>query len=302
MGVAPPPPEASGMFVRSYYSFIHDDDILVSKPAGALKAFYLQSCLSALRNDLLMLQRLRNPHLVAPVGLQFCPPCLVLEASPFGSLHSWMRRLRRKMGRVDTHHIALQVRGSQHSYSCPFSLPRLSLSPLSSQPLISFLISFPLPLPSFSLIFLQNSTSSPNNYSLLLFLVQGAAEAMWLGQIKEAFLVQGAAEAMWLGQIKGAFLVQGAAEAMWLGQIKEAFLVQGAAEAMWLGQIKEAFLVQGAAEAMWLGQIKGAFLFYLHQGHIRSTYLYKKITFRKKLTNLILHFFSCICKSLSADI
>lgn len=110
-GVALPPPDASGMFVRSYYSFDHDEDVLVRKPAGALKAFYLQSCLSLLRNDLLKLQRLQNPHLVAPMGLQFCPPCLALEAAPFGSLHSWMRRLRRKMGRVDTHHITLQVKG-----------------------------------------------------------------------------------------------------------------------------------------------------------------------------------------------
>ena len=108
-GVSTQSPETCGTFVRSYYSFNRDDDILVRKPAGALKAFYLQSRLSMLRKDLLMMQKLRNPHFVAPLGLQFCPPCLVLEASPFGSLHSWMRRLRRRMGRVDTHHIALQV-------------------------------------------------------------------------------------------------------------------------------------------------------------------------------------------------
>lgn len=39
-GMAPPPPEATGMFVQSYYSFDHDD-IFVRKPAGALKAVSL---------------------------------------------------------------------------------------------------------------------------------------------------------------------------------------------------------------------------------------------------------------------
>ena len=110
-GEAPPPPEESGLFVQSYYSFDHDDDILVRKPAGALKAFYLQSRLRLLHQDMLTLQSLKNPHIVAAVGLQFCPPSLALEAAPFGSLHSWMRRLRRKMGRVDTHQTALQVKG-----------------------------------------------------------------------------------------------------------------------------------------------------------------------------------------------
>ncbi len=39
-GVAPPPPEATGMFIQSYYSFNHDD-VFVRKPAGALKAVKL---------------------------------------------------------------------------------------------------------------------------------------------------------------------------------------------------------------------------------------------------------------------
>jgi len=112
-GVATPTPEVSGLFVRSYYSFDHDGDILVRKPAGALKAFFLQSRLKLLREDMLSLRSLSNPHLVAAIGLQFCPPCLALESAPFGSLQSWMRRLRRKMGRVDTHQIALQVKGLQ---------------------------------------------------------------------------------------------------------------------------------------------------------------------------------------------
>lgn len=56
-----------------------------------------------------MLQTLCSAHLVAPVGLQYCPPSLALEAAPFGTLSSWMRRLRRKINRVDTHHISLQV-------------------------------------------------------------------------------------------------------------------------------------------------------------------------------------------------
>lgn len=36
-GVAPPPPEATGMFVQPYYSFTHAD-VFLRKPAGALKA------------------------------------------------------------------------------------------------------------------------------------------------------------------------------------------------------------------------------------------------------------------------
>lgn len=36
-GMAPPPPEATGMFVQSYYSVEHAD-VFVRKPAGALKA------------------------------------------------------------------------------------------------------------------------------------------------------------------------------------------------------------------------------------------------------------------------
>jgi len=36
-GVAPPPPEATGMSIQSYYSS-NEADVLVSKPAGALKA------------------------------------------------------------------------------------------------------------------------------------------------------------------------------------------------------------------------------------------------------------------------
>lgn len=121
-GVALPPPEATGMFVEPYYSFQHAD-VLVSKPAGALKALFLQSCLGRLRCDLLKLQELQSPHLVSPVGLQYCPPSLALEAAPFGSLSSWMRRLRYKINRVDVHQIALQVlRGLEylHTQRCSY--------------------------------------------------------------------------------------------------------------------------------------------------------------------------------------
>lgn len=83
--------------------------------------FYLQSCLARLRGDLLKLQQLRCSHLVVPVGVQYCPPSLAVEAAPFGSLRSWMRRLRRKMGRVDTHHISLQVSFSPFHHLSPLS-------------------------------------------------------------------------------------------------------------------------------------------------------------------------------------
>ena len=36
-GVAPPPPESSGMSIQPYYSFV-DADEFIKKPAGALKA------------------------------------------------------------------------------------------------------------------------------------------------------------------------------------------------------------------------------------------------------------------------
>lgn len=44
-GVAPPPSEATGMFVQAYYSF-DDADICIKKPAGALKAVsgYVLAC------------------------------------------------------------------------------------------------------------------------------------------------------------------------------------------------------------------------------------------------------------------
>lgn len=80
--------------------------------------FYLESCLTELRKDLVTLQQLETPHLVAVVGVQYCPPSLALEAAPFGSLRSWMRRLRRKMRRVDTHYIALQVH-RMHQHQTP---------------------------------------------------------------------------------------------------------------------------------------------------------------------------------------
>ncbi len=71
--------------------------------------FHLQSLLSRIRGDLEVLQKLRCPHLVVPVGIHYCPPSLALEFAPCGSLSSLLKRGRSHIRRDIIHHISLQV-------------------------------------------------------------------------------------------------------------------------------------------------------------------------------------------------
>ena len=122
------PKEDTGLYIRHYYT-LDDEDTCLSKPPGAPKAvclfclhtyyqfsdslflsqFYLKSWLERVRKDFLKLCQLHCPHLVSPVGVTFCPPCLTLESAPHGSLRTLLVRKKCFIGRDIIHNIALQV-------------------------------------------------------------------------------------------------------------------------------------------------------------------------------------------------